>query len=107
MSSFNVLRLIGDGGAASVFQARLHDYQAFYAIKRTEKRRQGSMEHAVSEREVLRTVSKLRKPFLSNMRWSFEDDSYMYFVLVRQLDSFFRNKRLIEVLRTTAPVEIF
>ncbi|KAF5398931.1 Non-specific serine/threonine protein kinase [Paragonimus heterotremus] len=82
IQDFNLIKTIGKGNFGQVFLARLKATDQVFAIKVLSKeqiKRRQEVRHVMSERNVL--VRSLQHPFLCKLRFSFQSDTKLYFVL--------------------------
>ncbi|KAA3673885.1 serum/glucocorticoid-regulated kinase 3, partial [Paragonimus westermani] len=82
IQDFNLIKTIGKGNFGQVFLAKLKATEQVFAIKVLSKeqiKRRQEVRHVMSERNVL--VRSLQHPFLCKLRFSFQSDSKLYFVL--------------------------
>ncbi|KAF6773958.1 hypothetical protein AHF37_06745 [Paragonimus kellicotti] len=82
IQDFNLIKTIGKGNFGQVFLARLKATDQVFAIKVLSKeqiKRRQEVRHVMSERNVL--VRSLQHPFLCKLRFSFQSNTKLYFVL--------------------------
>jgi hypothetical protein len=82
IKDFDILQLLGEGGAATVSLARLRATDKLYAIKRSRRSNEGSLGHTRAELDALSRITDLRAPFLVGMHSFFQSGDHDYFVLV-------------------------
>jgi len=80
-TDFDQLKLIGRGGFGRVLLVRKKDNKQIYAMKILKKKfivEQNQVTHTTTERNVM---VKLEHPFLTKLRFAFQDDNNLYFVM--------------------------
>jgi serine/threonine protein kinase len=92
---FEILHLIGEGSFGKVFQVRKKDTGQIYAMKVLKKKKlieEGEVEHTKTEKNILMNN---HHPFLVNLKFSFQTDLKIYFVIdyVNGGELFFHLKR--------------
>merc|ERR1719510_2198437 len=78
---FDFLKVIGRGAFGKVMQVRYKKNKTIYAMKILRKKqivKRNQVEHTKSERKILQA---LQHPFLIKLRFAFQTDSKLYFVL--------------------------
>merc|ERR1719510_1698357 len=78
---FEFLKVIGRGAFGKVMQVRYKKNKEIYAMKILRKKqivKRNQVEHTKSERKILQA---LQHPFLIKLRFAFQTDSKLYFVL--------------------------
>merc|ERR550525_794783 len=81
LDSFEMLKVIGRGSFGKVMQVRRKGDQTVYAMKILKKKaiiQRNQVEHTLAERKILEA---LKHPFLMNLRFAFQTETKLYFVL--------------------------
>jgi len=81
-SDFEFLKVIGKGSFGKVLQARHKTEKVIYAVKVLNKvaiMKRNEARHIMSERNVL--LKNIKHPFLVSLRYSFQTNDKLYFVL--------------------------
>jgi len=99
---FDFLKVIGRGAFGKVMQVKFKENGKIYAMKILRKKQilaKNQIEHTKAERKILQA---LQHPFLMTLRFAFQTDSKLYFVLdyIRGGELFFHLKK---VKRFTEP----
>jgi serine/threonine protein kinase len=82
IADFSTLRTLGEGGTARVVLVRHTASSRLLALKKSERARDGVIQHARAEIAALQAVKASGAPFLSRMLCAFEDDEFIHLALV-------------------------
>lgn len=81
---FEFLKVIGRGSFGKVMMAKKKDNAKLYAMKILKKKAiiaRNQVEHTKSERLILQQLQQLQHPFLMKLRYAFQSEEKLYFVL--------------------------